>query len=51
MVKELAVAFLDHAEATFDKANYTHHRTGVLEFLVESYPLLREKPRRGLDEV
>ena len=36
-VKELAVAFLDHAEATLDKANYTHHRTVVLEFLVEFY--------------
>jgi len=36
-VKELAVAFLDHAKATLAKPNYTHHRIAVLEFLVKFY--------------
>jgi integrase len=36
-VKELAAAFLDHAETTLKKPNYTHHRVVVLEFLNRFY--------------
>jgi len=36
-VKELAAAFLDHAEATLAKPNYTHHRIAVLDFLTKFY--------------
>ena len=36
-VKELAVAFLDHAKATLQKPNYTHHKIVVVEFLMKLY--------------
>ena len=36
-VKELAAAFLDHAEATLKKPNYTHYRIVVLDFLNKFY--------------
>ena len=36
-VKELAAAFLDHAEATLKKPNYEHHRTAVMDFLLKLY--------------
>ena len=36
-VKELAAAFLEHAEKMLKKPNYTHYRIVVVEFLVKLY--------------
>ena len=36
-VKELAVAFLDHAKRTLASPNYSHYRIMVVEFLVKLY--------------
>jgi len=36
-VKEVAVAFLDYAEKTLTKPNYTHYRIMVVDFLLKFY--------------
>jgi len=36
-VKEVAAAFLDHAERTLGKPNYTHYRIVVVDFLLKFY--------------